>query len=45
MLEGEELSTIEDKVAEAVGAATTEDGADCAQDCVMQMDRLSEGIA
>ena len=45
LLEDEELSTIEDKVADAIGAAATEDGADGAWECVMQMVRLSEGIA
>jgi hypothetical protein len=44
LLEDEELSTIEDKVADAIGAAPTEDGADRVWDCVMQMVRLSEGI-
>ena len=44
LLEDEELSTIEDKIADAIGAATTDDGADRAWDCVMQMVRLSEGI-
>ena len=43
LLEDEELSTMEDKVADAIGAAPTEDGADGAWDCVMQMVRLSEG--
>eukprot|EP01052_Picozoa_sp_SAG31_P036725 SAG31_NODE_4627_length_3087_cov_1.113788_1_plen_339_part_00 len=45
LLEDEELSAIEDKVADAIGAAATEDGADGAWECVMQMVRLSEGIA
>ena len=45
LLEDEELSVIEDKVADAIGAAATEDGADGAWECVMQMVRLSEGIA
>ena len=45
LLEDEELSAIEDKVADAVGAAATEDGADGAWECVMHMVRLSEGIA
>ena len=45
LLEDEELSAIEDKVADAIGAAATEDGADHAWVCVMQMVRLSEGIA
>jgi hypothetical protein len=45
LLEDEELSTIEDKVADAVGAVATEDGADGAWECVMHMVRLSEGIA
>ena len=44
LLEDEELCTIEDKLADAIGAAPTEDGADCAWDCVMQMIRLSEVI-
>ena len=45
LLEDEELSTIEDKVADAIGLAGVEDGADSAWDCVMQMIRLSECIA
>jgi len=45
LLEDEELSAIEDKVADAVGAAATADGADGAWECVMHMVRLSEGIA
>ena len=45
LLEDEELSAIEDKVADAVGAAATEDGAYGAWECVMHMVRLSEGIA
>ena len=45
LLEDKELSTIEDKVADAIGATPTDDGADRAWDCVMQMVRLSEGIA
>lgn len=44
LLEDEELSTIEDKVADAIGAAPTEEGPDRAWDCVMQMIRLSEGV-
>ena len=43
-LEDEELSTIEDQVADAIGAAPTEEGPDRTWDCVMQMIRLSEGI-
>ena len=45
LLEDEELSAIFDQVADAIGAAATEDGADHAWVCVMQMVRLSEGIA
>eukprot|EP01043_Picozoa_sp_COSAG02_P000752 COSAG02_NODE_14_length_56855_cov_512.793661_33_plen_369_part_00 len=45
LLEDEELSAIEDKVADAVGAAATEDGVDGAWECVMHMVRLSEGIS
>ena len=45
LLEDDELSAIEDKVADAIGAAATEDGTDGAWECVMQMVRLSEGIA
>ena len=45
LLEDEELSTIFDQVADAIGAGATEDGADHAWVCVMQMVRLSEGIA
>ena len=44
LLEDEELAAIEDKVADAIGVAGVEDGADSAWDCVMQMIRLSEGI-
>ncbi len=44
LLEDEELSTIEDEIADALGAAPTDDGADRAWECVMQMVRLSEGI-
>ncbi len=45
LLEDEELSALFDKVADAIEAVATEDGADRAWDCVMQMIRLSEGIA
>ena len=45
LLEDEELSAIFDQVADAIGAGATEDGADHAWVCVMQMVRLSEGIA
>jgi DNA anti-recombination protein RmuC len=45
LLEDEELSAIFDQVADAIGAGATEDGADRAWACVMQMVRLSEGIA
>jgi hypothetical protein len=45
LLEDEELSAIEDRVADAIGAAATKDGADGAWECVTQMVRLSEGIA
>ena len=41
----EELSTIEDKVADAIDAAGVDDGVDSAWGCVVQMIRLSEGIA
>ena len=44
LLEDEELAAIEDKVADAIGVAGVEDGAESAWDCVMQMIRLSEGI-
>ena len=36
---------LEDKVADAIGVVDTEDGADSVRDCVVQMIRLSEGIA
>ena len=42
LLEDEELAAIEDKVADALGV---DDGTESAWDCVMQMIRLSEGIA
>ena len=45
LLEDEELAAIEDKVADAIGVAGVEDRAESAWDCVMQMIRLSEGIA
>ena len=45
LLEDEELAAIEDKVADAIGVAGVEDGAESAWDCVMQMIWLSEGIA
>ena len=45
LLEDEELSAIFDQVADAIGAGATEDAADHAWVCVMQMVRLSEGIA
>ena len=44
LLEDEELAAIEDKVADAIGVAGVEDGAESVWDCVMQMIRLSEGI-
>ena len=44
LLEDEELAAIEDKVADAIGVAGVDDGAESAWDCVMQMIRLSEGI-
>eukprot|EP01043_Picozoa_sp_COSAG02_P081174 COSAG02_NODE_19686_length_869_cov_1.642857_2_plen_122_part_00 len=45
LLEDDELCAIEDKVADAIGAAHTDDGDDGAWMCVMQMVQLSEGIA
>ena len=45
LLEDEELAATEDKVADAIGVAGVDDGAEKAWDCVMQMIRLSEGIA
>jgi hypothetical protein len=45
LLEDEERFVLEDEVADAVGVASIEDGADSAWDRVMQMVRLSEGIA
>ena len=45
LLEDDELSTIEDKVADAIGMVGVDDEADSAWDCVLQMIRLSEGIA
>ena len=45
LLEDEELAVIEDKVADAIGVASVDDGAESAWDCVVQMIRLSEGIA
>ena len=45
LLEDDELFAIEDRVADTIRAACLEDGADGAWDCVMQMVRLSEGIA
>ena len=45
LLEDEELAAIEDKVADAIGVAGVDDGAESAWDCVVQMIRLSEGIA
>ena len=44
LLEDDELAAIEDKVADAIGVAGVDDGAERAWDCVMQMIRLSEGI-
>ena len=44
LLEDDELAAIEDIVADAIGVAGVEDGAESAWDCVMQMIRLSEGI-
>ena len=44
LLEDDELCAIEDKVADAIGAAHTDDGDDGAWACVMQMIQLSEGI-
>ena len=43
LLEDGELSTIEDKVADAIGAARADDDSS-AWECVMQMIKLSEGI-
>eukprot|EP01043_Picozoa_sp_COSAG02_P044763 COSAG02_NODE_4029_length_5885_cov_88.549430_1_plen_199_part_00 len=45
LLEDDELCKLEDSVADAIGAADTDDGADSGWECVMQMIRLSEGIA
>ena len=45
LLEDDELCAIEDKVADAIGAAHVDDGDDGAWMCVMQMIHLSEGIA
>lgn len=45
LLEDDELSAIEDKVADAIGAAHTDDRDDGAWMCVIQMIQLSEGIA
>lgn len=45
LLEDDELCALEDKVADAIVAADTNDGDDSASECVMQMAKLSEGIA
>ena len=44
LLEDDELCAIEDKVADAIGAAHTDGGEHGAWICVMQMIQLSEGI-
>lgn len=45
LLEDEEVAVIEDQVADAIVVAGVEYGADRARNCVMQMTRVSEGIA
>ena len=45
LLEDEELASIEDKVADAIDVAGVDEGVDSAWECVVQMIRLSEGIA
>lgn len=45
LLQDEELSAVEDTIADAIGATTTEYEEASTWDCVMQMVRLSEGIA
>eukprot|EP01043_Picozoa_sp_COSAG02_P018642 COSAG02_NODE_875_length_16279_cov_199.143078_12_plen_332_part_00 len=45
LLEDDELAAIEDKIADAIGVAGVDDGSESAWDCVMQMIRLSEGVA
>jgi hypothetical protein len=45
LLEDDEISTIEDKIADAIAEAEIENGNDNAWGCVIQMIQLSEGIA
>ena len=44
LLEDEELSTIEDTIADAIGMDDVDDGDQTARECVIQMIKLSEGI-